>query len=79
MQNISARELEQLHDETDAEIKKSGLPTEEQLKAEIEELNKTAPVKEQKKVRILHGLRDGGVFGDLLGFSVGLLFGFFLD
>jgi hypothetical protein len=49
--DISKEGLEQLYDEIDAEIKKNGLPTEKELRAEIAELNKTAPVKEQKKVK----------------------------
>jgi hypothetical protein len=43
MPDINAKELEQLYDEVDAEIKKSGLPTEKKLVAEIEEMNKTIP------------------------------------
>lgn len=39
---INDEELEQLYDEIDAAIRKNGLPTEEELRAEIEGLNKTA-------------------------------------
>lgn len=38
-QEISVAELEQLYDKIDAEIKKNGLPTEEELQKEIEALN----------------------------------------
>ncbi len=43
MPDISPEELKQLFDEIDAEIQKNGLPTEQQLQAEVRELNKTAP------------------------------------
>ena len=36
--DISAKELEQLYDEIDAEIERNGLPAEDELKAEIEKL-----------------------------------------
>ena len=36
--DISAKELEQLYDEIDAEIERNGLSAEDELKAEIEKL-----------------------------------------
>jgi len=36
--DISAKELEQLYDEIDAEIERNGLPAEDELKAEMEKL-----------------------------------------
>ena len=45
LSKIGPMELEQLYDEIDAEIQKSGLPSEEELRAEVEELNRTAAVK----------------------------------
>jgi hypothetical protein len=44
MSDISVKELEQLYDEIDAGIKENGLPTEEELRAEIKEMYKMAPV-----------------------------------
>lgn len=40
MSELSVKELEGVYDQVDAEIAKSGLPTEEDLKKEIEVLNK---------------------------------------
>ncbi len=40
--DLSAEELEQIYDQVDADIKKNGLPTEEELRAEIQKLNETA-------------------------------------
>jgi hypothetical protein len=57
--DISARELEQLYDEIDAEIKKSGLPTEKKLAAEIEELNKTIPSQIRGTIQKQPVLADG--------------------
>ena len=39
MSDISPEELERLYDEIDADIKKNGLPTDEELMAEIEKAN----------------------------------------
>ena len=43
MSDISPEELERLYDEIDAEIKKNGLPSEEEFSAEVERLNKSGP------------------------------------
>lgn len=40
-QDLSVAEVEQIHDKVDGEIKKNGMPTEEDLKKEIEKMNKT--------------------------------------
>lgn len=48
MSDITPKESEELYDELDADMKKNGLPNEEELRPEIEELNKTAPVMEQE-------------------------------
>jgi hypothetical protein len=53
--DISVKELEQLYDEIDADIKKNGLPTEDELGAEIEELNDTAAMEKQDRMRNRRG------------------------
>ena len=41
--DLTDQELEQLYDEIDREIAEKGLPTDEEIFAEIERLNQSAP------------------------------------